>query len=69
MVIPVHSLKSSSANVGAMRVSALARTAEKLARAGDLAAVQSAFAEVETAFEQARKALAAQTRTGGDQSG
>jgi signal transduction histidine kinase/DNA-binding NarL/FixJ family response regulator len=63
MVIPVHSLKSSSANVGAMRLSALAREAERLARGGDLAGVQPAFASVESAFEEARLALKAHVDT------
>ncbi len=43
MVIPVHSLKSSSANVGAMQVSGLAREAEQHARAGDAAARRACF--------------------------
>ncbi len=57
MVIPYHSLKSSSANVGAMPLSELARDAEHLARSGDLVAASGAFGGVEAAFESARKAL------------
>lgn len=57
MVIPVHSLKSSSANVGAMRLSELARGAEKSARSGDLAAAEAAFAALQSAFGEAAEAL------------
>jgi HPt (histidine-containing phosphotransfer) domain-containing protein len=57
MVLPVHSLKSSSANVGAMQLSRLARDAEQLARAGDLAAATAAFRAVEAAFGDAEAAL------------
>ncbi len=57
MVIPVHSLKSSSANVGAMRLSELARGAEKSARSGDLMAAEAAFAALESAFGEAAEAL------------
>jgi len=60
MVLPVHSLKSSSANVGAMRLSEFARETEQLARAGDLAAATTAFRAVETAFSEAEAALQAQ---------
>ena len=57
MVIPVHSLKSSSANVGAIPLSELAREAEHGARAGDLAAASEAFQAVETAFKRVEVAL------------
>ncbi|MCB1792720.1 MAG: response regulator, partial [Gammaproteobacteria bacterium] len=57
IVIPVHSLKSSSANVGAMHLSGLARDMEKQARAGDISAAKRAFAGVETAFVDAESAL------------
>ena len=57
MVLPVHSLKSSSANVGAMRLSELAKEAEQLAKAGDLVAAETAFCAVETAFAEAESAL------------
>jgi len=36
LVRPAHSLKSSSANVGALRLSELARTVEHAARQGDM---------------------------------
>ena len=57
MVLPVHSLKSSSANVGAMHLSELAREAERLARDGNLAAATAAFHAVQTAFSVAEAAL------------
>jgi len=57
LVMPVHSLKSSSANVGAMYLSELAREAERHARAGDLAAAKTAFGAIETAFGAAELAL------------
>ena len=57
MVIPVHSLKSSSANVGAVQLSALARETEQLARAGRFGEAEAAFRDVETAYEDAVKAL------------
>jgi len=60
MVLPVHSLKSSSANVGAMNLSELARDAEQQARAGDLAAATAVFRAVESAFSEAEAALQAQ---------
>jgi signal transduction histidine kinase/CheY-like chemotaxis protein/HPt (histidine-containing phosphotransfer) domain-containing protein len=57
MVIPLHSLKSSSANVGAMHLSELAREAEKKARLGDFAAAEAAFRAVDLAFAGAETAL------------
>jgi CheY-like chemotaxis protein len=59
MVRPVHSLKSSSANVGAMRLSELARDAERYARAGDFTAAQQAFVAVGDAYREAEAALRA----------
>lgn len=57
MVLPVHSLKSSSANVGAMHLSELAREAERAARAGDLGQAEVAFGAVVLAFSSAEAAL------------
>ncbi len=57
LVVPVHSLKSSSANVGAMQVSELARRAEREARNGNLAAAGAAFAAVDAAYREAAAAL------------
>ena len=57
MVLPVHSLKSSSANVGATQVSELAREVERLARAGNLRDAEIAFRAVDNAFADAQAAL------------
>jgi CheY-like chemotaxis protein len=57
MVLPVHSLKSSSANVGALQLSELAREAERLARDGNLAEAKAAFQAVDAAFGAAEAAL------------
>jgi HPt (histidine-containing phosphotransfer) domain-containing protein len=57
MVLPVHSLKSSSANVGALQLSELARDAERLARGGNLAEAEAAFRAVDAAFGAAEAAL------------
>lgn len=55
----VHSLKSSAANVGAMRVSRLAARMEELASSGDLAAVDGLMGELESTYAAARDQLAA----------
>jgi CheY-like chemotaxis protein len=57
MVMPVHSLKSSSANVGAIALSELAREAERLARTGNLSEAENAFRAVDDAFQVAVAAL------------
>ena len=57
MVLPVHSLKSSSANVGAMHLSDLAREAEQAARADNLVEAEIAFRAVDLAFSSAEAAL------------
>lgn len=57
MVIPIHSLKSSSANVGAMHLSALAREVEQHAREGDLKAAKQALGTVRDAYANAEAAL------------
>ena len=56
-MIPMHSLKSSSANVGAMAVSECARQGEAFARAADYEAASRKVKEIETAFAVAQKAL------------
>jgi HPt (histidine-containing phosphotransfer) domain-containing protein len=62
LVLPVHSLKSSSANVGALLLSHKAREVESFARGGDLAAASKAFDAIEAAYDQAAGALEAQVR-------
>ncbi len=57
VVLPVHSLKSSSANVGALQLSELAREVERLAKADDLAAAAVAFSAVEAAYAKTEAAL------------
>ena len=68
MVRPAHSLKSSSANVGAMRVSDLAREIEHAAREARRTAAAAALPDLRDAFEQAVAELepvAAQAMTPG----
>ena len=55
----VHSLKSSAANVGAMRVSRLAAQMEDHAARADLAAVAGHMPNLESEFAAARQRLAA----------
>lgn len=52
-----HSLKSSSANVGAIKLSGLLKEMEAMARAKDLRMAGEALAEIETEYEAARAAL------------
>jgi HPt (histidine-containing phosphotransfer) domain-containing protein len=55
----VHSLKSSAANVGAMRVSRLAAQMEDLASRGELGSVGGLLQSLDTEFAAARDKLAA----------
>ena len=55
----VHSLKSSAANVGAMRVSRLAGQMEELASRGELTSVAGLMQGLEDEFAVARVQLAA----------
>jgi CheY-like chemotaxis protein len=57
MVAPAHTLKSSSANVGAMALSALAKRIELAARTGKLAQPRMAVQALEAEFEKARGQL------------
>ncbi len=50
VVLPAHSLKSSSANVGALRLSALAEAVEAAARGGDLEAAKTGWRPVPAEF-------------------
>jgi signal transduction histidine kinase/DNA-binding response OmpR family regulator len=52
-----HSIKSSSASVGAMVLSKLARKMEEQARAGELAEVPEQVEEMELEFQRVRKSL------------
>ncbi len=53
MVLPAHSLKSSSANMGAMRASECARRVEYAARNGDLATATAQAERLQLEFEAA----------------
>ena len=59
LVLPAHSLKSSSANVGAMTLSEAARELEMLAREGTNEGVQAVFDRARSAYESAREELTA----------
>jgi CheY-like chemotaxis protein/HPt (histidine-containing phosphotransfer) domain-containing protein len=52
-----HSLKSSSGNVGARRVSAVCRELEAMGRGGDLSGAKAAFDRLGEEYERARAAL------------
>jgi len=60
LVLPAHSLKSSSANLGAMQMSALARGLEKAAREDDMQTVAELRPELAPLFEQTRESLQAE---------
>jgi HPt (histidine-containing phosphotransfer) domain-containing protein len=57
--IASHSLKSTSATFGAMRLSAVARELESLARGGRLDGVAEQIARAEAEFARAKTALEA----------
>jgi len=57
LLLSVHSLKSSSANVGANQLSQLARDTERLAREGDLEEAQHSLEAVDAAFRSAKALL------------
>ena len=58
LVLPAHSLKSSSANVGAMRVSSFSKELEFQARNGDLASSDQALKGIQDAYREAEQAMA-----------
>lgn len=55
--IATHTLKSSSANLGALQLSALCKEAESAARQGDLLAVQALSSSIQKAYRQSCEAL------------
>lgn len=55
--IATHTLKSSSANLGAQRLSDLCKEAENAARAGDLARVQALAPSIQQAYRMTCEAL------------
>jgi two-component system sensor histidine kinase/response regulator len=54
-----HSLKSTSANLGAMKLSALARVAEEAAEDGNVERVRTLLPELESVYTASCEALAA----------
>ncbi|WP_148307660.1 ATP-binding protein [endosymbiont of unidentified scaly snail isolate Monju] len=63
MIVPAHSLKSSSANVGAMHFSALARTVEHAARQGKTEIALAAWRKMPAIYDATRKVLSGALRT------
>jgi signal transduction histidine kinase/CheY-like chemotaxis protein len=59
LVPPAHTLKSSSANLGALALSDIAKTIEKSARSGDINTSLQAGAGITAEFERVRAALTA----------
>jgi signal transduction histidine kinase/CheY-like chemotaxis protein len=59
LVRPAHSLKSSSASVGAMQVAGLAKTVEHSARNGDMVTASRGVLELRTALAEALRELQA----------
>mgnify|MGYP002147647703 CR=1 FL=1 len=59
LVAPAHTLKSSSANLGAMALSDIAKNIEKSARSGDINTPLQAGAGITAEFERVQAALAA----------
>jgi len=57
LVLPAHSLKSSSQNVGALELGELCRRLEEDARSGEVGDPMDRAAEVRRAFDKARGAL------------
>jgi HPt (histidine-containing phosphotransfer) domain-containing protein len=57
MIAPAHTLKSSSANLGAMALSSVAKRIEHGARAGNLEKPALAILMLENEFRRAKAAL------------
>jgi len=64
MVIPAHSIKSSSANLGAMQLSGLAREIEMAAREQRLDAALATYRRLDASYAATREALRAQLQAG-----
>ncbi len=54
---PAHSLKSASASLGAMQLSALSRALEDMARHGDIGEARALVASASDEFERVRDSL------------
>jgi HPt (histidine-containing phosphotransfer) domain-containing protein len=63
--LAAHSLKSSSANLGASHLAELCRQLEASAKSGDLGRVPRQVAEIEAEYEKIRPALAQERHKGG----
>ena len=63
MIRPAHSLKSSSANVGAIAVAEVSRALETDGRAGAIEGAVARVAACEAAFEVAKTGLLAERTT------
>jgi len=57
VILPAHSLKSSSANVGALKLAGIASRMEQAAKQGDLAAVSGTFERLNRSFDAADRIL------------
>jgi signal transduction histidine kinase/DNA-binding response OmpR family regulator/HPt (histidine-containing phosphotransfer) domain-containing protein len=57
LVLPAHSLKSSSANVGAMRVAELARKLEFMGRESNMVPAADTWSQMQLAYVEAERAL------------
>jgi HPt (histidine-containing phosphotransfer) domain-containing protein len=60
LVRPAHSMKSSSLNVGALRLGELARSLEEAARSGPVSDAEARVAAIATGFDEVRTALLAE---------
>jgi HPt (histidine-containing phosphotransfer) domain-containing protein len=57
MLRSAHSLKSSSVNLGALRLGGLARSLEEASRAGDVPDADARVMAIEVEFERVRRAI------------
>jgi HPt (histidine-containing phosphotransfer) domain-containing protein len=65
MILPAHSLKSSSANVGALRLSELAKEVEHASKQGRGDQAVAAFEKIAPEFQRVEKELRRINATGG----
>lgn len=64
MVRPAHTMKSSSATMGAMRLSVICRGLEEAGRAGDVEGMSSAVASAQAVWAETLEAMTAAGLTG-----
>jgi len=65
LVLPAHSLKSSSANVGATQVSSLARRLELMGRENNMGEAPACWKNLQVAYSRAKKSLEEIIQRGG----